>query len=340
MFFTIKIIAWYQKNKRILPWRGSKDPYKVWLSEIILQQTRIVQGTDYYFKFIKKYPSIFDLAKASQQDILKLWQGLGYYSRARNLHDTAVFIVKNYKGIFPKTYQKLLSLKGIGDYTASAVGSICYNLPCAVVDGNVYRVLSRFFGIKTPINTPQGIKEFKILAQKNLDKKDSGTYNQAIMEFGALHCTPAKPKCISCPLQKKCVASKKNIVLQLPVKIRKIKIKKRYFNFLVFQNQSKNSFLEKCTHGIWKGLYQFPLLETPEIISEKQIKKYGLLNENSKIKLYNPKILIHKLTHQHLYIRFWIVENTSQKMQFLSKKQLFDLPVPVPIAKFIEEYFT
>ena len=324
----------------MLAWRGLSDPYKVWLSEIILQQTRVVQGAAYYEKFIKKYPCIFDLAAASEQEVLKIWQGLGYYSRARNLHSTARYIVRFYNGVFPKTYKELVALKGIGDYTASAIGSICYNLPCAVVDGNVYRVLSRYFGIRTPINSPAGMKQFKKLAQENLYKKDSGKYNQAIMEFGALHCTAQKPKCTCCPLRKKCVAYKKNTVAQLPVKIKKIKIKERYFNFLVFQDKMQNTFLEKCSNDIWRGLYQFPLVETEAVAFEKQIKIHPLLSDTSpKMQLYNDKIWLHKLTHQHLHIRFWIINAAATKIQLLSQKQLAALPVPVPIAKFIEQYF-
>ena len=345
MFFCKTLIDWYQKNKRNLPWRGTKDTYKVWLSEIIMQQTRIVQGMDYYKKFIKKFPTIFDLAEASEQDILKLWQGLGYYSRARNLHCTARYIVDHYEGVFPKTYKELFLLKGVGDYTASAIGSICYNLPCAAVDGNVYRVLSRYFGIETPINLSQGVKEFKKLAQRYLYKKDSGTYNQALMEFGALHCTAQNPKCNICPLQSNCVAHKQDKVALLPVKVNKIRIKKRYFNFLVLQDKQERTFLQKRHgKGIWQGLYQFPLVETDTVVSKNAFQKYIKLPDflepiSMDISLYNSAPWQHKLTHQHLYINFWIVKGHFQNLDVIPKKYLKTFPVPIPIEKFINIYF-
>ena len=221
---------WYATAQRDLPWRGTTDPYKVWLSEIILQQTRVIQGLPYYQRFISNYPTITDLAKAPEEEVLKLWQGLGYYSRAKNLHHTAQYIATELGGIFPKTYKELVKLKGIGDYTASAIASFCYNEPCPVVDGNVYRVLSRVFGIATPINSTQGAKEFKALAHECLDKANAGVYNQAIMEFGALQCTPQSPNCANCVLRDHCWAFHHNKVNELPVKLKKITIKKIYSN--------------------------------------------------------------------------------------------------------------
>ncbi|MFT6370771.1 MAG: A/G-specific adenine glycosylase, partial [Maribacter sp.] len=204
MVFSDKILDWYGKNKRDLPWRESTNPYRIWLSEIILQQTRVAQGTPYYLSFVKAFPKVTDLAKAKEETVLKLWQGLGYYSRARNLHTAAKMVVDDYDGEFPDTYERLMKLKGVGDYTASAISSICFNERQAVVDGNVYRVLSRYFGVATAINSTEGIKYFKKLAQKVLHESNVRDYNQGIMEFGAIQCTPKKPDCINCPLQNGC----------------------------------------------------------------------------------------------------------------------------------------
>ena len=230
MSFSKQLAQWYLQNKRDLPWRGSTNPYEIWLSEIILQQTRVDQGMGYYYKFIEHFPSVNHLAKASEDQVLKLWQGLGYYSRARNLHFSAKYIVNELNGEFPIGYTNILKLKGVGDYTASAIASICFNEPAAVVDGNVYRVLARYFGIFTPINSSKGIKEFKMLAQKLLNTEIPGTHNQAIMEFGARMCKPQNPDCEICPLNSSCVALEKKEIKMLPVKENKIKIKKRYFN--------------------------------------------------------------------------------------------------------------
>ena len=232
-FFAKNLIDWYLDNKRDLPWRSTKDPYFIWLSEIILQQTRVAQGTPYYLAFTSAFGDVKSLADAPQAKVLKLWQGLGYYSRARNLHIAAKYVANELDGIFPATYKGLLELKGVGDYTASAVGSICFDLPNAVVDGNVYRVLSRIFGISTPINTTQGVKDFKALAQQLLDTSQPGTYNQALMEFGARFCVPQNPNCEQCIFQYKCDAYKNKQVANLPVKLKKLKIKKRYFLSLI-----------------------------------------------------------------------------------------------------------
>jgi len=225
MQFYNTLIYWYLHNKRDLPWRKSKNPYYVWLSEIILQQTRVAQGLPYFLNFTKAFPTVFDLAEAKENTVLKLWQGLGYYSRARNLHFSAKYIKNELNGIFPTTYKDLLKLKGVGDYTASAIASICFNEPTAVVDGNVYRVLSRYFGIKTPINSTEGIKEFKKLAQTLIHTKDPGTYNQAIMDFGATLCKPKNPLCNECPFANSCVSLEKNLINELPIKEKKVKLK-------------------------------------------------------------------------------------------------------------------
>lgn len=343
MSFTKALIQWYLTNKRDLPWRKTQNPYHIWLSEIMLQQTRVQQGLAYYVKFITHYPTVEHLANASEEEVLKLWQGLGYYSRARNLHYTAKYISFHLHNKFPKNYKELLTLKGVGDYTASAIASICYNLPHAVVDGNVYRVLSRYFGIETPINSTEGIKQFKILAQEVIDKSQPGVYNQAIMDFGALQCTPQKPKCETCVLQSTCVAFQTNKVPQLPIKKGKIKITKRYFNYLVAITPSKQTILEKRETGIWKNLYQFPLIETFKGVSKRHIIEHQKLkeitkNENFSIKLYNKKFVIHKLSHQHIYTKFWIVQIDNIHSKSVLWNEIEKFPVPKLIDNFITEF--
>lgn len=343
MKFSNTLIYWYLQNNRELPWRKSKNPYYVWLSEIMLQQTRVAQGMAYYLKFTETFPTVFDLANADESTVLKMWQGLGYYSRARNLHFTAKQVANNLNGVFPSTYKELIKLKGIGDYTASAIASICFDEPNAVVDGNVYRVLSRYFGIKTAINSSAGIKEFKILAQTLLDTSQSGTYNQAIMDFGALHCKPQNPLCETCPFAYSCVALEKNLIKELPVKEKKIKVKNRYFNFLVIKTADEKTILsERKGKGIWQGLYQFPLIESEtninkdDLMASKEFTK--LFPDETTISLFNKKEIVHKLSHQHLYTQFWIVETETSKKATINWSEIENYPVPVLIANFLEEY--
>ncbi|MCL4117210.1 UNVERIFIED_CONTAM: hypothetical protein GTU68_002628 [Idotea baltica] len=272
MTITKTLTHWYSVNKRDLPWRKTKNPYFIWLSEIILQQTQVNQGLPYYEAFIAKYPTVFQLAEASESEVLKLWQGLGYYSRARNLHSSAKYIVNELKGEFPNDYIGLLKLKGVGDYTASAIASICFNVICAVVDGNVFRFLSRYYGIETPINSSQGQKEFKMLAQQLIDTKDPAEFNQAIMEFGARQCKPKSPDCTVCPFQNKCVAFLENRIIEFPVKLKAAKATKKYFNFLVFISNDHKTILEKRKgKGIWQNLYQFPLMKALLAINNKRV---------------------------------------------------------------------
>ncbi len=256
--FSSVLLAWYDHNKRDLPWRRTKDPYLIWLSEIILQQTRVVQGLAYYNRFSERFPTPRALAEAPEDEVLKYWQGLGYYSRARNLHAAA----KSMQGEFPRTYEGVRALKGVGDYTAAAVCSIAYDMPYAVVDGNVYRVLARVFGINTPIDSPAGKKQFTQLAQKLLDKKRPGDYNQAIMDFGATVCTPAAPQCLVCPLAQACQALAQGKVEQWPVKAQKTKISNRYFHY-IYVKQGEYTWLHKRGAGdVWQNLYEPPLVET------------------------------------------------------------------------------
>ncbi len=360
IYFSKNLIFWYLENKRELPWRTTKDPYSIWLSEIILQQTRIDQGLPYYNDFKLHYPTLQSLANASEEEVLKLWQGLGYYSRARNLHLTAKYISNNLKGVFPSNFKELLNLKGVGDYTASAIASICYDEATAVVDGNVYRVLARVFGIFTPINSSQGIKEFKDLAQKLIDVSQPGIFNQAIMEFGARYCKPQNPVCSSCIFSSNCLAHQNNMVSELPIKLKKLSVKKRYFNYVVILSEDNKTLLQQRTDkGIWQQLYEFPLIETPIEINIGQIQRlpeYKKLSEKhsfNTIKLYNKESIIHKLSHRHIVTRFWIVETsglsseisenetitTGSTLKEIPFSSIHNYPVPVLIENFISSFF-
>ncbi len=310
-WFSKGLMDWYLLNKRDLPWRHIKDPYKIWLSEIILQQTQVAQGLSYYTNFTKSFPTVKHLAQATEDQVLKLWQGLGYYSRARNMHYSAKTILNEYKGHFPGSYEEIRALKGVGDYTAAAIASFAYNLPHAVVDGNVYRVLSRVFGVNTPIDTTPAKKEFQNLADVLLDKKDPATYNQAIMEFGSQYCKPANPDCQNCILKNKCYAFKNAQVGDLPVKAKKTKVRNRYFNYVVLVNHKKEFSIFKRDKGdIWQGLYEFPLIETKtemqpdEFLGSKEFVKFcpGKFGLTFVSKNYK-----HILSHQHLYARFYVI---------------------------------
>lgn len=343
MIFSKQLIYWYLQNKRNLPWRLTLNPYTIWLSEIILQQTRVDQGTSYYLKFIKKFPTVFDLAEASEEQVLKLWQGLGYYSRARNLHFSAKYIVNELNGEFPTTYNELLKLKGVGDYTASAIASICFNEPTAVVDGNVYRVLARYFGIDTAINSSAGIKEFKQLAQQLIDEENPGTHNQAIMEFGALMCKPNNPDCAICPLNNSCYALSKNKVKDLPIKEKKATIKTRHFNYIVVQSTDHKTKILKRETGIWRNLYEFPLIESINFIDEKQLIEHEIFKElftnmETTVELFDKEVLVHKLTHQHIYVKFWVVTTTASVNFAFSWDAVKKYPVPALIDNFLNRY--
>lgn len=346
--FSNILINWYQQNLRDLPWRTTKNPYKIWLSEIILQQTRVAQGLPYYLKFLKKYPLVSALAKAEEEEVLKLWQGLGYYSRARNLHKSAKIVMSDYKGVFPNTYNELIKLKGVGIYTASAIASFSNNEAVAVVDGNVYRVLSRIFGIFTPINSTEGEKEYKILADSLLNKDNPAEHNQAIMEFGALCCTPKKPNCLFCPFQENCYSFQKNTIDSLPVKLKKTKITKKYFSYLIIKNKNQEIVIHKRVEkGIWQHLYEFPLIasdiKTPLKILIENFET--LLNTNVKpkdFKLIDEFEKPHKLSHQHIYAQFYeYVGNTEFNLETFRKVNIKDFnnyPIPVLISKFVEKH--
>jgi len=261
-FFSAIIIDWYQDNHRKLHWRETVDPYKIWLSEVILQQTRVAQGLPYYERFIISFPTVFDLAVAPSQKVLRLWQGLGYYSRARNLHRCAKQVVEKFNGHFPNSFNELTKLPGVGDYTAAAIASIAFREPVAVVDGNVYRVLARVFGIEKDIASGEGKKYFFSLANKLIDKTRPDLFNQALMEFGALHCLPKNPKCGECIFSKSCNANQRNLQAVLPVKSKKLKIKTRYFYYFILINKNKVLLKRRTEKDIWQGLNDFYLIET------------------------------------------------------------------------------
>lgn len=346
MSFSQEILAWYSIYKRSLPWRETKDPYKIWLSEIILQQTKVVQGTPYYFSFVNTFPTVFHLANAPEEHVLKLWQGLGYYSRARNLHSAAKQVVSLYNGVFPKDYSSLLTLKGVGDYTASAIAAICYNAPEAVLDGNVYRVLARHFGIEVPINTSFGAKTFKALAIEQLPLQHFGDYNQGIMEFGALQCVPKSPNCSGCPLQQSCVAYATKRVSMLPLKLPKAKPLKVYFNYLVFIDPQQHTLYNKRVgKGIWEGLYEFPLLETTTPIPSLEMAlpitdslQSGLFKTATSVYPYNKKPIVHKLTHRHIIAHFWIVKTAGKIIDGTPLAHVEKHPTSVLISDFIKAF--
>lgn len=343
--FSKKLISWYLQNMRDLPWRNTSDPYPIWLSEILLQQTRVAQGLPYYLKFIEKYPSVQELASATEDDVLKLWQGLGYYSRARNLHFIARYIVEQLDGKFPDSYEALLKLKGVGDYTASAIASICFQEPTAVVDGNVYRFLSRVFGIHTPINETEGIKEFKTLAQILVDADQPGIHNQAMMEFGARYCVPQNPACNTCIFSIECLAFKRKLVSQLPVKKNKQKIRNRYFNYLVAISEDNKTILEqRLSKGIWHKLYEYPLIESENELDLFQLKRhpeYLKFEAEFPVKsldIYNENPIIHKLSHQNLFATFWIVYVGELEDRGIAVPDISKFAVPVLIENFMTDF--
>lgn len=338
--FQEKIISWYEQNKRSLPWRNTQNPYLIWLSEVILQQTRVAQGLEYYLHFVQQFPTLNDLAQAKEQDVLKLWQGLGYYSRARNLLSAAKSMNSKYNGKMPDSYHNLLCEKGIGEYTAAAIASFAYNQPHAVVDGNVYRVLSRLFDINIPINTNQGKKYFLQLAQSLLPEKKANIYNQAIMEFGALQCTPKNPDCIACPLIDFCVAFANKTIEQRPVKEKKSNIKHRFFNYF-FLLQNKQFYIQQRTQkDIWQHLYELPLIETKKECDISEISQ--LIDRQWNIKSFtikqNPIKFKHTLSHQQIHATFFSLEIEQQlPLKSITQNQLQDFPISRLTELFFEK---
>ena len=336
---------WYKQNKRDLPWRVNNDPYYVWVSEIILQQTRVDQGTNYFLKFIERFSNIDALAKAPENEVLKVWQGLGYYSRARKMHKAAQQVMTEFNGNFPKTYQNIEKLKGVGSYTASAIASISFGLPHAVVDGNVYRVLSRILGISTPIDSTTGKREFTELANTLIDRLNPGTYNEAIMEFGALQCVPRNPNCNSCPFKEQCVAFNQGEITKLPVKATKTKIRHRFFNYLYLRHE-KSIYLEKREQNdIWKNMYQLPLIESLKSLSIEEL----LSGEQFKSMFTRPGVIIdsisseiiHLLSHQRLHVRFieisLLYSEANPAWVKIPLETVSEYPVPRLIDNFLME---
>jgi A/G-specific adenine glycosylase len=346
IFFTQKLLKWnLEQNNRPMPWKGEKDPYKIWLSEIILQQTRVEQGWDYYNRFVKTFPGITKLAKAPETKVFKLWEGLGYYTRCKNLIATAKFITETYKGKFPATYEGIVNLKGVGPYTAAAIASFAYNLPHAVVDGNVFRVLSRFFGIDTPIDSTSGKKLFTQLANELLDKKNAGIYNQALMDFGAVICKPKLPLCNECPLNKKCVAYLTNTVNKLPVKEKTITKKTRWFYYLLVEQEGKFYVRKRPPKDIWENLYEFVLLEkdTPlaveKLTEDAAFKKLFGPSKPGIIKI--SKLYRQQLSHQTIQGQFIHIKVKKPVLlkgyETVSQRGLERLPFPKFITGYLQD---
>lgn len=346
-YFSDKVVKWYELNKRDLPWRETIDPYKVWVSEIILQQTRVNQGLPYYLNFIKSFPTVRRLASASEEEVLRLWQGLGYYTRARNLHKCARQVVNDYGGAFPNTYIELKKLAGIGDYTAAAIASFCYREHVAVLDGNVFRVLSRVFGIDDEIKSSKGQKTFKKMAATVLSRKYPDRHNQAVMEFGALHCTPKSPGCLDCIFSADCFANLHDLQASLPV-VEKLKTaKKRYFYYFVIQKGKSLAMKKRALKDIWHGLYDFLLIEKPRPTLVKTL--VAEVRAQVGLEFYEENMTIssaykHVLSHQHIYATFIVVHPIGSKwllnepIKFYSSRKISSLPKPVLISKFLKDH--
>ena len=346
MNFADELVLWYIHNKRDLPWRHTTDAYVIWLSEIILQQTRVEQGMPYFYRVVEKYPNVSLFAAAPEDEILKLWQGLGYYSRGRNMLKTAQLVNELHGGKFPQRYDELIKLKGIGEYTAAAISSFSANEAKAVVDGNVYRVLARYFGIDDPINSTQGKKKFQKLANELLNYDNPGLHNQAMMEFGAMVCKPKKPACGICPVRTGCFAFTYNAVGTLPVKINKLKVRERYFNYFVIVNDDEILLNKRDETDIWANMYDLPLVETSflmpvnALVALPQVAEH--FGEDLEIDSIS-QIYKHLLTHQRLYVRFIKIQTKTiklkQKWFFANTKNLEKLALPKIIFIFIKKFF-
>lgn len=345
-FFTTTLLQWNTTtNNRPMPWKGEKDPYKIWLSEIILQQTRVEQGWEYYNRFVATFPTVQKLAAAPETKVFKLWEGLGYYTRCKNLIATAKFISKENKGKFPDTYEDIVKLKGVGPYTAAAITSFAYNLPFAVVDGNVFRVLSRFFNDNTPIDSTQGKKLFTNLATELLDKKQAGIYNQALMDFGAVICKPKLPLCKQCPLQKKCGAYLNGLTAVLPVKEKKISQKIRWLFYFIINEGDKTYVRKRGIKDIWENLYEFVLIEAPAPTELEQIRKAAEFKKLFGKTVFEvsaiSKIYSQKLTHQTIHGQFIKIKLnkplTLQEYELVSPKAMANLPFPKLITTYLKD---
>ncbi len=339
-----KLIAWYELNQRDLPWRRTKDAYRIWLSEIIMQQTQVIQGLSYYNKFTARYPDVLALAHAPGDEVMRLWQGLGYYSRARNLHTAAKHVASHHAGKFPSDYKDIRFLKGVGDYTAAAIASFAYDLPYAVVDGNVYRVLSRLFGIATPINSPAGKKEFQALADELLDKKRPALHNSAMMEFGALHCRPQNPLCDTCVVRELCYAHSHQQVQDFPVKEKKLKIRERYLAYIVLKHHNKVYIRKRTAKDIWQNLYEFYPLESEARQGEEQVLNHPwlrTLGTSFSLELVSKEYK-HVLTHRVIYATFYVLNleklPVHHDMMPVTAEELDSFGLPRLIHKFLQDY--
>lgn len=346
-YFSQILEAWYQSFGRELPWRNTKDPYRIWISEIILQQTRVSQGYAYYLRFIERFPDVESLASAAEEEVLLYWQGLGYYSRARNLHQAAISIMDMYDGVFPDSYEKVRKLKGVGDYTAAAICSFAFDQPYAVVDGNVYRVLSRLTGLDSPIDSVAGKKEFALLADRFLDCERPALYNQAIMDFGALVCLPRNPHCADCPLAERCIACQQGLVDYLPVKHYKVRSRDRFFNYIYVRAGNYTFLNKRTTKDVWHNLYEFPLIETDVEIGEEvllahpELAKWIEEKEEPAFRLVSKGVK-HVLSHQIIHANFYAVElpedtKSFKQFQRIDCRQLVEYPVSRLIELFLEK---
>ncbi|MBK9288070.1 MAG: A/G-specific adenine glycosylase [Flavobacteriales bacterium] len=341
-WFSRSLAPWYRAHGRDLPWRRTRDPYRIWLSEVILQQTRVDQGTAYYERFVEQYPTVADLASAPEGAVMKLWQGLGYYSRARNLMAAARQVVQEHGGTFPSTFPELLKLKGVGDYTAAAIASIVFDRPEAVVDGNVYRVLARVFGIDTPIDSTEGRKAFRELANSLLDPSNAGDHNQSVMELGATVCLPRNPACGDCPLASRCIARKEGRIDRLPVKAGKTKVRDRYFHYLIIRSGGRIWLHQRTEKDIWRDLYQPPLVETTSAATKAQVARRAtdLLGYQPILEALAGPVR-HVLSHQVIHARFWTVLGSEliavpEGWVLVGPTELKDHAVPRLIERFLE----
>lgn len=345
--FALILEKWYEEHHRDLPWRQTSDPYTIWISEIILQQTRVAQGYQYFLNFMEAFPTVKHLAEAREDEVLHLWEGLGYYSRARNLH-TAAQQIRDKGYLFPRTYDEVRSLKGVGDYTAAAICAFAYGQPCAVVDGNVYRVLARWLGISLPIDTGKGKRYFAELAQMLLDKEQPALYNQAIMDFGALQCVPQSPACAACPLNSSCVAYNEGLVDAYPVKSRKTKVEVRYLYYLYVRAGEYTYLYKRAGKGIWQNLYEFPMIESLSPMDEEGLYAYVqsrgwiAIGEHPSLRMVQKNVK-HVLSHRVLYATFYEVqlpENTPSFAGFIRIKQsqTNDYAMPRLLTRFLETY--
>jgi A/G-specific adenine glycosylase len=346
MDFNNQLVQWYHQNKRDLPWRNTTDAYVIWLSEIILQQTRVEQGLPYFNRFVEKYPDVTRFAAADEDDILKLWQGLGYYSRGRNMLKTARRVNEHYNGKFPEAYEQLIKLKGIGEYTAAAIASFSANEAKAVVDGNVYRVLARYFGINEPINSPKGKKMFQSVANDLLNKQSPGLHNQAMMEFGATLCKPKNPACGICPVREGCYAFLHNAINSLPVKLNKVKVRERYFNYFLVADDHHILVNKRDEKDIWANMYDLPLIETPALLNPAELLELPEVKEffgSDIIILDITPLKKHVLTHQRLYVRLIKLQSQPIKLKgqwhYTPVENLKKLAIPKIIFIFIKNIF-